>query len=237
MSDNQSLNDKQREMWVQWKTTGNDRYRIELLRSLQPLLKRNIQQYSQYPIPYNTLLTQANILANQAITSYNPAKGAAVSTYVQHNLKPMNRFVKQHQNIKYLPQYLSDYYGKYEATERRLTGKLGREPTQAEIAKDLGLREDEVARIAFAKSPEILSSVFEEDIENLPDDNAWRRYQQDRLAYLRSELSGTELKAFDLITGKNRKPLTNKQEVAQKLDVPVEDIYSMTRRWSRRLDS
>ena len=233
---NKTLAEQQRELWLQWKTTGKEEYKRQLLNSLRPLIIRQLEPYAQSPIARNVLLTRAMNMAAKSFDTYNPTKGAAVGTYITNQLLPMRGWVQEHQNITYLPRYLADQYGRMDAARQKLRASLGHDPTHLVLAKELKLPEEHVRRIDLGMAPEMLLSDAIEEAEAVPIADQWRRAQEDRMAYLRAELKGTERDAFDLISGYGGKtPIESKQEVAQQLGMPVPELYSMTRRWSRRL--
>jgi len=232
----EDLNKSQLDMWNAWNASKRPEDLYPLLDSLDPLIKSQMSRYARYSIPRNVLRTQASLLAREAIEKYDPTRGVALGTHVTHGLRPLNRFVQSHANVKYVPERVSGDFGKYEQTSLKLNEKYGRPPTRAEIAKAMGQTEQDIERIELAKSPEAATSYFEEDREDLDGAEAWRRQQGDKMAYLRAELKGVERKAFDLLAGRDgRPPIMNKGEVAKKLGIPVSEVYAMTRRWTRRL--
>lgn len=217
--------------WTKWQQTGDEKYRTKLLADLKPLIKHNISQYSQSTLPYEVIELEATAMAKDALGNYNPTK-AGLGTYVTNSIKPISRFVQGHQNVKYLPSHLAREFGRYEAAERAFRNKEGREPTEEEMAKKMGLTPRQIKRIALAKAPEFSTSVLEgDDI----DPNSIRNLNKDKMYYLRSSLSGKEKKVFDYLTGMGRYKPTNRKEISKKLNIPMSEIYTMTRQWSRSL--
>lgn len=231
-------NEQQKELWKKWQSSNDDQYMVELMQSLQPLLKGYIKQFASGPIPYSALLGQANILARDALKNYDPEK-AQINTYITHQLQPMHRFVGKYQNLKYTPEYISQQYGRYEHALRTLENKLSRHPTHEEIAEFMGTKPKTVERIEQGMAPETFVGSLPEELGDEEMFNAIvESKQKDDMAYLRAELEGNERKAFDLLSGWQRKnPITDTKEVANRLNLDVNDIYEMRRRWNRRLKS
>lgn len=228
--------EEQLKLWTQWKVTKQKAYMAQLLESLQPLLKNYIKQFTEGPIPYNVLLSRANIIARDALKNYDPAK-SQLGTFVVHQLKPMYRYVSKYQNIKYAPEYISQQYGRYELALRTLENKLGRHPTHEEVAAHLGVSPDIVQSIEEGIAPATAISTLPEEMgdELVMSENISSK-QKDDIAYLREELSGKEKKVFDLLSGwGDKKPQTDVVEVAKKIGVSVQDIYKWRRKWTRRL--
>ncbi|MCK4823058.1 hypothetical protein KA005_45270, partial [bacterium] len=181
------------------------------------------------------LRLRANAMLRDALPGYDPSK-AGLGTYTTHSLKPMARYVQKYQNVKYLPQYLVQEYGRYENAQRVLRDKLGREPDDMEMAKAMNLPERQIRRIKLAKSPEIAVSASEALRSDETADDSETTRNKDRLYYLRTTLKGTDLKIFDLLTGMGRyKPVSDRAEIARRVGIPVSEVYAKTRRWARQV--
>ena len=227
--------ERQLDMWKRWQKSGDENIRTQLLEDLQPLIKSNLGQYSSSPLPYEVLRLRANAMLRDALPGYLPAK-AGLGTYTTHSLKPMARYVQKHQNVKYLPQYLVQEYGRYENAQRGLRDKLGREPDDREMAEVMNLPERQIRRIKLAKSPEIAISASEALRLNEAADDSESARNKDKLYYLRTTLKGTDLKIFDLLTGLGwYKPVSDRAEVARRVGIPVSEVYTKTRRWARQV--
>lgn len=225
---------KQMDLWQQWRDTGDDQVMSKLLDSLTPLFKSNIQKYSQYPITYNVLLHQAMVLGRNALDKYDPSQ-SKMNTYLTSQLQPMDRFVKKYQNVAYLPEFLAQQIGRYEHAEKELVHSLDRAPTIGEMAEQMKMPEKHIERIQAAKANTKFMSGMPESME-CEMDAATQQRLGDNLHYLRSELSGEELKAFDLLSGMKGQPV-KAQEVAKKLNLDVQQVYSWRRRWTKILSN
>ena len=231
---NEELKQHQQDLWSSWSVSKDDTPMSSLLDSLQPLIKSRITKFVRGPIPYSVLLGQANLLARDALEKYDPEK-AQLTTYLVHQLRPMERFVSQNQNIKYVPEHVSMEFGRYENTLRTLENSLGRHPTHEEIAKEMEVTQRTVSLIEKGIAPEqIASSVPGEMGDELQFSEEISSRQGDLAAYLRAELGGNQLKAFDMISGRKGKA-KSPQEIAEKLKVEVGDVYNWRRQWTDRL--
>jgi len=231
--------ERQLDLWKRWQKSGDEGIRKELLTDLQPLIRHNLGLFSTSTLPYGVLRLKANTMLRDALSKYDPNRGASIGTFTTHSLMPMSRYVQKYQNVKYLPQYLVQEYGRFENEQRKLRDKLGREPRDEELGKALNLSERQIRRIKLGKSPEVAIST----IEGMDTDKTFQKEDQtqsirnrDKLFYLRTTLKGTERKVFDLLTGMGRyKPVSDRAEIARRVGVPVEQVYSMTRKWARQV--
>lgn len=227
-----TLHDRQLEMWQQWQRTGNDQYVEDLLDSLTPLFKHVLNKYTQYPIPYNILMHKSMMLARDALGKYDPTK-SKLSTYVMNQIRPLDRFVKQYQNVSYVPEFLSKEFGRYEAAQQALADNLGRTPNDAEMADYMQMPVGHIERIRAAKTQSMLASGnVSEHEEQLID--SMRSKLDDRAIYLRAQLEGKERKAFDRLFSHKGGHLMA-EDLAKELGVTAADIYAWRRRWTRAL--
>jgi DNA-directed RNA polymerase specialized sigma subunit len=228
--------EEQLALWKEWKVTHDDIVMEDLLDSLQPLMKDYVKKFADYPIPYTALLAQANIISRDAMENYDPNR-SALGTYVVNNLKQMHRYVNKYQNIKYAPEYLGQEYGRYEDALRKLENDLGRTPSDEEVANFMELPSNQIARIRAGMAPEILSSSIPEEMgDEIQFGESVAQGHDNVLAYLRHELHGQELAAFDYLSGwGGGARITDTEALAKKLNVNVNDIYAWRRKWTKRL--
>lgn len=228
--------ERQLDMWKRWQKEGDEGVMTDLLSDLQPLIKSNLGQYSSSPLPYEVLRLRANVMLRDALSTYDPNKGASLGTYATHSMKPMSRYVQKYQNTKYLPQYLAQQYGRYENAEAQLRDKLGRDPDDEELSRAMNLSVRNIQRIRLAKSPEMPVSVSEEIGSEQSMGDAESSRNRDRLFYLRTTLKGKDRQMFDMLTGMGKqKAVTDRAEIARRLGVPVDEVYAKTRKWSRQV--
>lgn len=230
-------NDNQLAMWKRWQKEGDDDIRADLIEDLQPLIKKNIAQYSNSPLPYGAIQLKANAIVRDSLAKYDPSKGASVGTYITNSMKPISRYVQKYQNTKYLPSHLASQYGRFENAERELRDKLGRAPLDTEVAKHMKLNERQIRRIRLAKSPEVPVSLDEAtEIRQKEQGVDVTARNKDKMYYLRTTLKDNDLKIFDMLTGMgDSKPVSDSGEIARRLKLPVSTVYSKVKRWRRQV--
>ncbi|MFA5376001.1 MAG: hypothetical protein WC455_09680 [Dehalococcoidia bacterium] len=224
-------------LWQQWQ--GGDETAYEsLAESLDPLIRSYISRFKGYPVPMSDIRGRAYILARSAMEKYDPEK-AKISTHVMSNLAPLQRYVTSRQNPTYLPEGVSSLFGQVsKANEDFFTAK-GRYPNITELSKATGIDEDTVERVNMGIQPTtLISSIADEAETEANVHEAIRSRNMDNLRYYRAELSGKELKAYDLfVLAMNRGEEMKPAEVAAKLNVSIEDVYKWRKNWSARLRS
>ena len=227
-----NLHDRQLALWQQWQRTNDDQYVEELLESLTPLFKYMLNKYTQYPIPYNILMHKSMMLARDAMPKYDPDK-SKLSTFVMNQIRPLDRFVKQYQNVSYIPEFLSKEFGRYEAAQQALSDNLGHVPNDQEMADFMKMPVGHIERIRAAKTQSMLASGNVSEHEDQLMDST-RSKLDDSAVYLRAQLSGKERQAFDKLFAYRGGHLMA-DDLAKELGVNASDIYAWRRRWTRLL--
>ena len=129
-----------------WKQTGSKEDLGNLLRSLSPVIQSEVNRQSG-TLPSAALHGQAQKWAVKAIQSYNPDKGVALATHVTGFLRKIRRVNYTYQNAARLPENLQLKYSEYSTAANRLENLLNRDPTEEELAKELGWSKAHVVRL------------------------------------------------------------------------------------------
>ena len=133
-----SRKDTEFKLWQDWKK-DEDPYKLnELLTSYKPMIKSTVKKWSGGGISDSVLRAKAEVQAVKAFKSYDPNKGAKLGTHVFNNMQKVSRLVYENQNISRIPEHRITKVGTYNNVKSFLEGKLDREPTQAELASELG---------------------------------------------------------------------------------------------------
>lgn len=109
------------------------------------LVVKIAQDYARYGLPLLDLISEGNIGLVKAVERFDPAKGGKLSTYAAWWIKQaIKRALANQSKTIRLPAHLVDKIGRMRRAERKLVEKLGRDPTDAEIAQELGIEESTV---------------------------------------------------------------------------------------------
>jgi DNA-directed RNA polymerase specialized sigma subunit len=128
--------EKDLELWREWKKTRNPATLSKLLDRLHPLIIRETGKW-QSTVPQVALEAKARILTVEALESYNPNMGAAIGTHVTSRLRKLSRSVYPYQNVARLPENKQLLYNTFQVVQNNLLDTHGREPTTEEIADEL----------------------------------------------------------------------------------------------------
>ena len=151
-------------LWQEWHDNKSRSSRNKLLRSLDPLLYKQVNKYVASPIPRTALETEARMLALNAFDTYDPSK-AQLNTHVTNHLKHLQRYVLNYQNVGKIPEHRGLAISKFQNTQSNLAEDLGREPNATELADTLQWSIPEVERMQSELRSDLNIRQLEEEGE------------------------------------------------------------------------
>lgn len=127
---------KDLELWQEWKKTKRPEVLTTLLTRLQPLIYREVSKW-QATVPPAVLESKGRLLTVQALEEYNPNRGAAIGTHVTSRLRKLSRSVYPYQNVARLPENQQLFFNTFTIAQNKLLDETGRDPTTEELADEL----------------------------------------------------------------------------------------------------
>ena len=131
--------------------SAHDEARKTLIKANLRLVVKIAHDFKGLGLPLLDLISEGNIGLMRAVEKFDPAKGAKFSSYAAWWIKQsMRRALANQSRIIRIPVQSAGKINKIKSIRTKLTEKLGREPTDAEIAKDLDYSERTVAGLRLA---------------------------------------------------------------------------------------
>jgi RNA polymerase primary sigma factor len=125
---------------------GDEEARSHLIRANLRLVVKIARDYSGYGVSLNDLISEGNIGLMQAVERFDPEKGGKFSTYgawwIKQSVK--RALANQSKTIR-LPVHMVDKIARMRRIASMLAEALGREPSDDEIAAELGLPRQKIA--------------------------------------------------------------------------------------------
>ncbi len=119
---------------------GDKEARAHMIRANLRLVVKIAQDYSGYGLPLADLISEGNIGLMKAVERFDPKKGGKLSTYAAWWIKQsIKRALANQSKTIRLPVHMVDKIAKMRRISTILTEALGREPTDEELAEELGL--------------------------------------------------------------------------------------------------
>jgi RNA polymerase primary sigma factor len=130
---------------------GNKKAREQMIKANLRLVVKIAHDYEGIGLPLLDLISEGNIGLMKAVERFDPAKGAKLSTYgswwIKQSIK--RALANQSKTIR-LPVHLVDKISKMGRTAMKLQEVLGREPTDDELAEEMGIPTSRVMQMRTA---------------------------------------------------------------------------------------
>ncbi len=158
---------------------GDKKARSLMIRANLRLVVKIAQDYANYGLPLSDLISEGNIGLMKAVERFDPEKGGKLSTYgswwIKQSIK--RALANQSKTIR-LPVHMVDKISRMRRISNILAEALGREPTNSELAEELGIPRNKLAMLKQASQrPASLDAPISDDensdySEIIGDENA-----------------------------------------------------------------
>lgn len=146
--------------WKTWKTTPSPENLLRAVELGQPTIETALTSYVGKSVPPSAR-GKAKLLAAEAVRTYDPEKGTKITTHLHNYLQPLIRYGRESRSAVHVPEETSSAIMKIKSAEGDLTAKLGRDPTDAELATNLGVSMRALGRYRRQAGGELAESVFD----------------------------------------------------------------------------
>jgi len=163
---------------------GDKKAREHMIKANLRLVVKIARDYEGIGLPLLDLISEGNIGLMKAVERFDPAKGGKLSTYgswwIKQSIK--RALANQSKTIR-LPVHLVDKISKMRRVAMQLQEEFGREPTDEEIADELGITAGRVAqmRLAAIRPASLDAPIGDDDSNNfseiVQDENATSPYE------------------------------------------------------------
>lgn len=220
---------------------GDQDARHKMVRSNLRLVVKIARDYSNFGLPLLDLISEGNIGLMKAVERFDPQKGGKLSTYAAWWIKQsIKRALANQSKTIRLPVHLVDKIAKLRRVSAQLTEELGREPTDQELAEEVGMAE---AKVAALKSAAIRPTSLDQPISDddstalgdiIGDDQAFDPYEilrdkdlRDEVGDLLDVLDERERKIINCRFGLDGQKTKTLEEVGVKFGVTRERIRQL----------
>ena len=144
---------------------GDKEARSLMIRSNLRLVVKIAHDYNNLGLPLLDLISEGNIGLMKAVERFDPKKGGKLSTYgawwIKQSIK--RALANQSKTIR-LPVHLVDKISKMRRVSLQMSEELGRDPTDDELAEEIGLSSSKVSQLkAAAIRPASLDAPISDD--------------------------------------------------------------------------
>jgi RNA polymerase primary sigma factor len=221
---------------------GDRDARDRMIKANLRLVVKIAMDYKDFGLPLLDLISEGNIGLIKAVERFDPRKGGKLSTYAAWWIKQsIKRALANQSKTIRLPVHLVDKISKMRKTAMQLTERLGREPSDEELAAELQIP---TAKVAHLKSVSVRPASLDAPIgdesdattfgEVVGDDNAVSPYEGLRDKNLNSDLHAMvdslddrEAEIIRLRFGLNGRDELTLEEVGKRFHVTRERIRQL----------
>src|SRR5215210_3910304 len=144
---------------------GDNEARALMIRSNLRLVVKIAHDYANLGLPLLDLISEGNIGLMKAVERFDPAKGGKLSTYAAWWIKQsIKRALANQSKTIRLPVHLVDKISKMRRVALQMSEELGREPTDDELAEEVGLASGKISQLKTVSiRPASLDAPISED--------------------------------------------------------------------------
>ena len=163
---------------------GDKRAREHMIKANLRLVVKIARDYEGIGLPLLDLISEGNIGLMKAVERFDPSKGGKLSTYgswwIKQSIK--RALANQSKTIR-LPVHLVDKISKMRRVSMQLQEELGREPSDEELAGELGTTASRIAQMrqASIRPASLDAPIGDDDTNNfseiVQDENAETPYE------------------------------------------------------------
>ena len=222
---------------------GDSEARSHMIRANLRLVVKIAQDYASYGLPVTDLISEGNIGLMKAVERFDPEKGGKLSTYAAWWIKQsIKRALANQSKTIRLPVHMVDKIAKMRRISSMLAEALGREPTDEELADEVGLPRRKLAMLKQASQrPTSLDAPINEGEateygEVIGDDRAVNPLDMLSDKNLHGELDGL----LSVLDERERRIIDDRFGLSGKTPLTLEEVgreFGVTRERIRQLQN
>ena len=228
--------DKDIELWEAYKKNPGPMTLQPLMQQVEPLVQSQVNKWAG-AIARPVLESKGKRLALEAIKSYDPNAGAALSTHIMNRLQKLSRAVYTHQDAVRVPEYKKLKIHSYMRGQREIMDRMGREPTNDELSDHLGWSPGKLNEVQQTMRPEFIES---EDFggDMFEQQSVWASGSQDGMVdMIYYDMDPIDKIIFEHSTGYSGKPILSNPKIMSKTGLSQGQLSYRKRKIIDKIDS
>lgn len=218
--------------------SGDNKAKEKMIKSNLRLVINFAKRYRNFDIPLMDLIEEGNMGLMKAVIKFNPKRGYRFSTYASWWIRQyINRALANQGKIIRLPVYMVENILRYKKVSEELAYKLGRKPSQPEIAKKMKVTVEKlneidsiVTKITSLEAPigenqtGQLGDLIEDETASSADQQLAGFMAREKIDELLSKMKPREREIIELRYGLKDDRKRTLQEAAKKFGLTRERV-------------
>lgn len=184
------------------------------------------------PLPKGAVYGEALQIFDKAMRTYDPSKGAKITTYLYDQFQRMKRYVRDNRDIAHIPETRSIHIWKMKDSEDMLTSELGRTPSTIELSDHVGLPPKMIKTLRKEMKKDL---VAEQGMETFTNDDRTDELE-DYLKGLYMDVPPVQQNILEHTFGWYGKKKLKPAQMAKKLGTTEQTIYYERGKLKKKFD-